>query len=153
MTNTEPTSPRLDARPRALVIDDEPQVARVLSRVLSKDCEVTVETNPTEACRRLMVAPEDFDVIFCDMMMPGMTREQLYHRVVRVHPLLAQRFVLMTGGAFGAECRRFLEVVDAPLVRKPFDIANLRLLTRRLTNHAVGAATRVGEAQLKPRSP
>jgi len=42
----------------------------------------------------------DFDVVFCDLIMPGAGGIDLYERLRSVRPGLERRIVFMTGGAF-----------------------------------------------------
>lgn len=67
------------ARPkRILLVDDEPAVARAITRLLmSLGHEVTVEHEPARALERLHAAAADFDVLFTDQTMPGMTGDML----------------------------------------------------------------------------
>jgi hypothetical protein len=44
----------------------------------------------------------------------------------------AERMVFMTGGAFTAQARQFLDVVRNPRVEKPFDFPSLRALIHNL---------------------
>jgi CheY-like chemotaxis protein len=118
-------------RARVLIVDDEPGVARILARILTKICEVVMTTNSVEACQLLLDNGQDYALIFCDLMMPEMNGDVLYHRVVAARPELAQRFVMMTGGAFTAEGRAFLDSVPAPVIDKPFDVKQIRDLVRR----------------------
>ena len=62
-----------------------------------------------------------FDVILCDLMMPGLPGSELYHQVSARRPDLAARFVFMTGGAFTKVGSRFLETFGSRVLVKPFD--------------------------------
>ncbi len=116
---------------KVLVIDDDPSVARILARIVAKHCDVVVKTNAFEACALLLDQSQRFEVVFCDLMMPGMNGDVLYRRVASERPELARRFVIMTGGAFTSEGRQFLDSVSVPIIDKPFDVALLRRLLGR----------------------
>ena len=60
--------------------------------------------------------------------MPEPSGEAIYAQVTRARSELAERFVFMTGGAFTAQGRHFLDTVSAPLVEKPFELRSLRAL-------------------------
>ena len=77
-------------------------------------------------------AGEHFDVIMCDLVMPGETGMHLFQHVRETRPELARRFAFMTGGAFLPEAERFLGQVDNPRIEKPFDVATMRRLVDRL---------------------
>ncbi len=124
---------------RVLVVDDEPLVARALSRFLSPPHQVVIEGTGAAALARLAADP-GFDVIFCDLMMPGMTGMELYSRLAQLHPELVPRLVFVTGGAFTAEARRFVESSAVPVLEKPFDRAGIRALVERVIVARPGGA-------------
>src|SRR5690606_33201416 len=69
-----------DEKIKLLVIDDESILLEMIRRKLSKDFDVTTTTHAEEALSWL----EDgfkFDVILCDITMPGMTGPQFYDAV------------------------------------------------------------------------
>jgi PAS domain S-box-containing protein len=117
-------------RTRVLIIDDERLVGEALARSLADDNTVDVVTEAQEALARIAQG-EVYDVILCDLMMPVMTGMDLYAEIVRAAPKLAGRIVFMTGGAFTARARGFLESVVNACLEKPIDIAKLRSLIAR----------------------
>ncbi|HXX66356.1 MAG TPA: ATP-binding protein [Polyangiaceae bacterium] len=127
-----PASTR-DVRPlhqrRVLVIDDERLVGEAIARSLSEDNDVEVVTDANQALPRIVAGR--YDVVLCDLMMPLMTGMDLYAEVVRRAPKLAGRLVFMTGGAFTARAKAFLESVANPCLEKPLDTSKLRSLIAR----------------------
>ena len=109
-----------------LVIEDEPALGRALPRLLAPH-RVTVVGRAREALS-LIGAAAPFDLILCDVMMPEMTGVDFYAELTRLHPHLRDRVVFMTGGAFSAGARDFLESVPNRRIDKPLDAAALRLL-------------------------
>lgn len=72
---------------RILVVDDEPAVARALTRLLSSiGHEVTTETDPEDALQSVVRNPMAFDVILTDQTMPGMTGDALARAVLSIRP-------------------------------------------------------------------
>jgi two-component system cell cycle sensor histidine kinase/response regulator CckA len=128
----EPASPQADTsssqRGRILVVDDEVAVGAALGRVLRREHTVVVEADAREALARL--AKEDFDVIFCDLMMPGMSGVEFYETLARSNAAAARRVVFMTGGAFTARSKTFLESVANVSIAKPFDVVTLKAVIR-----------------------
>jgi CheY-like chemotaxis protein len=110
---------------RILVIDDEAAVCSSLQRLLAGEGDVVTVTSAREALE-LIGSGERFDVLLCDVMMPGMDAPALYEELLEVAPAQAERMVFMTGGAFTARARDFLERVPNARVDKPFDVAALR---------------------------
>ena len=121
---------------RILVIDDEPMVCLSLRRLLAGEGEVVAVTSAREALGQI-ASGERFDVLLCDLMMPGMDAPALYDELCKVAPAQAERMVFMTGGAFTVRARDFLERVPNARVDKPFDVAVVRALVRaRVTPRA-----------------
>ncbi|MGB8224274.1 MAG: response regulator, partial [Polyangiales bacterium] len=118
--------PRASASVRAnvLVVDDEPLIGRSIRRAL-REHQVQVFSSGEEAIERLC-ADEPFDVVFCDLMMPEVSGMEVYGRVSARRPELASRFVFMTGGAFTAEAREFLEQNPLVCLEKPFELRQIR---------------------------
>jgi two-component system cell cycle sensor histidine kinase/response regulator CckA len=114
---------------RVLVVDDDPLVGASLRRVLSREHEVTVVTSGKEALD-LLLAGSAFDVILCDLMMPHMTGMELHAELIRRLPDVTDRMVFITGGAFTAAARTFLDTVANQRLEKPFAPQNLRGVVR-----------------------
>jgi CheY-like chemotaxis protein len=123
-------APRLGAavrRGRVLVIDDEPVIATAVQRSLSREHDVVFSTSAQDALGRLR-AGEQYDVILCDLMMPEMTGMDLHAELLRSLPEIARRIIFVTGGAFTARAREFLETVPNLRIEKPFNVQQLRAL-------------------------
>jgi len=68
---------------RILVIDDEPDVVKMVQRVLLlEDYEVSTSTNGEQALAKLQETP--FDLVITDIRMPGMNGLEVIHRVKEV---------------------------------------------------------------------
>jgi PAS domain S-box-containing protein len=119
-------------RARILVVDDEPYVTRALHRSLSAEHEVAT-ANGARAALSLVDGGSRFDLILCDVMMPGMTGMDLYAELNRLAPDQARRVVFMTGGAFTPRALSFLQEVPNPKLSKPLDLRQLRALVGRST--------------------
>jgi signal transduction histidine kinase/CheY-like chemotaxis protein len=115
-------------RARVLVVDDEPLIGNAVRRILFEH-DVLAMTDPREALRRL-AGSERFDLVLCDLMMPGMTGMELHDVLARTHPEIAARLVFITGGAFTDQAREFLEDPLRRTLAKPFGPAELRELAR-----------------------
>lgn len=84
------------ARPRVLLVDDEPLVLDALVRTLRLSFETETATSGAEALERLASSPA-FAVIVSDMRMPGMTGADLLRRASSAAPETTR--VLLTGQA------------------------------------------------------
>ncbi|RKH06401.1 response regulator, partial [Corallococcus sp. CA053C] len=118
------------ARARILVVDDEPNVTVALQRSLATEHEVAT-ANSAQAALRLVNEGGRFDLILCDVMMPGMTGMDLYFELGRSVPEQAGRMVFMTGGAFTPRTVSFLRDVPNLKLSKPLDLTQLRELVGR----------------------
>lgn len=117
---------------RIMVIDDEPEVAQALKRMLEDEHRVECYTDPRQALRVLLADPS-FDVVFCDVMMPTVGGPEVYEILRFNRPGYESRVVFMSGGAFDPKVQRFLAKLPNPRMDKPF---NLRMI-RRLVEEAV----------------
>ena len=134
---TSPSSPpAADAQTPAsvLIIDDEPAVGRALSRVL-RMYTVSVEVDARQALHQLKKG-ETADAILCDLMMPSMTGADFFTELKTARPDLVPKTAFITGGAFTPQGRSFFESVDVPVLTKPVDIDELRVLVAKLVSKA-----------------
>lgn len=114
---------------RLLVVDDEPEIRRGLQAMLRRFGRVDVAESAA-AARSLLATETDYDLVLCDLMMPGETGEELYGWIVDVRPELAPRVVYVSGG--GPKLRRTTDTTDGPpCLRKPFRRQELYEFVRR----------------------
>jgi PAS domain S-box-containing protein len=121
-----PQKPRL----RVLLIDDEPYLGVTLKTGLSDDAEVVAVRDGREAIR-ILREDQEFDLILCDLMMPGLTGMDVFDQVSRELPALSRRFVFMTGGAVTERARKFLDSMPDQRLDKPFRLEQVEALLRR----------------------
>lgn len=114
-------------RGRVLVVDDEHGIRTTLRRALERDHDVVVTASAREA-RAILEQDTAFDLILSDLMMPDMTGMELREWLCGHAPDVAERVVLMSGGVFTREARRYLESTRCRVLDKPFDTASLRAL-------------------------
>jgi len=113
------TEPAGDAKPRVLVVDDEPRMGKALQRLLAHRYRVTVATSARQALAVLDGGVE-VDAIVCDLMMPEMTGIDLYEALRARRPGLAARVLFMSGGAYTEDAQEFLAQVPHRRLDKPF---------------------------------
>jgi CheY-like chemotaxis protein len=123
MLNSDQPSDGGPARKRrVLVIDDEPLIGSLVKSICSSD-EVEVFVRARDALDR--ARETSFDVILCDLLMPGMNGLQFYSALRDKRPELVQHFVMMTGSAMDEWTRDFLRLGNVTLLAKPFSVAEL----------------------------
>jgi PAS domain S-box-containing protein len=118
------------------VIDDDPHVCRSLTRLLQSQHEVVAFTSPREALDEIL-GGRRFDAVLCDVMMPEMSGIEVYQQVLAYDAALAGRLVFVTGGAFSADARRFLEEGQHRVIEKPATQATLLRAIARVAAVAV----------------
>jgi len=114
-------------RDRVLVIDDEQPILTTLVGLLQKDHELVTAASG-EAGRAILAHDQSFDVILCDLMMPGMSGMDVHAWAATHHPTLAERIVFVTGGAFTPTASEYVTRVGNLRLDKPYEAAKLRRL-------------------------
>ncbi|HEY0991628.1 MAG TPA: two-component regulator propeller domain-containing protein [Kofleriaceae bacterium] len=122
---SQPVSRGNGKRHRVMLIDDEPQVARGMQRLLRGDHDVTVSLCARDALA-LIVQGARYDAIVTDVMMPNMTGIELIEELQRIAPDQARRVILLSGGVFTSQTRERLEQLGAPQLEKPVTAQALR---------------------------
>src|SRR5262249_42312437 len=109
---------------RILVVEDEPTVARLIADVLEDEgFEVKVLLDGREALQR--ATRESFDLVICDMKMPGLDGQHFYRSLERSGSPLARSFLFVTGDAIGPHTQAFLTQNHLPHLSKPFRMEEL----------------------------
>lgn len=142
-TPTRLSTPPPRATPRVLVIDDEPMIRTLVTRVLSGNFQVTSAEGVRAALAELN-ATQAFDAILCDLMMPGESGMDFFGVVRRLYPDLIGRVAFITGGAVTPDTSKFLETAARPVLNKPFDAETLTTFVEQLVRQQATRATYPG---------
>jgi signal transduction histidine kinase len=118
-------------KPRLLIIDDEPLVRAGLERLLSSTMQVETAVGGQEALDRL-AAGHRYDVVLCDLMMPGVTGEEFARAVEARHPELQRGLYFLTGGAVTPGAQAFADKHAERVFEKPLDTERFRVEVERL---------------------
>ena len=103
---------------RALVVDDEPDIALSLAEILELGgMQVDMAENGSAAVDRIRAA--DYDVVLTDVRMPIMDGLTLYRRAEAVKPGLGKHFIFVTGDSMGPMVRAFLDEDNSSCIEKP----------------------------------
>jgi DNA-binding response OmpR family regulator len=123
--------------PHLLVIDDDPQIRRVLERALSRHFVVACVAS-AETALALSETAVLFDVFLCDLNLPRMSGQE-FHDALKGRSLdLASRVVIMTGAdreAGGA----FATMMGGRYLLKPCSITELIATLRKAADPRVSA--------------
>ena len=114
-----PASAASALRGRVLIIDDEALLRTAMKRLLTAHDVVTASSG--KEAETLLEHDRDFDLILCDLMMPGITGMDVHHWLKALDPQLAKRMVFITGGAFGRVAAEYLSEAGNLRLEKPFD--------------------------------
>jgi len=115
----------------ALVVDDEAEVGRLLSEMLTAQgfrCDAVSAGDAAQA----LLERRDYHVIICDVRMPGIDGPALFAWLGAHRPHLCTRTAFVTGDTLGALADDFLARVGRPILEKPFVPSELRRLVAEL---------------------
>jgi PAS domain S-box-containing protein len=119
----ETCSPLACRRLRVLVVDDEAAMGGALAASLEEH-QVEVAVSAAEALARLARDPA-FDVILCDILMPGASGVEFHRSLAAFDPGLSRRVVFMTGATLGSDEGKALAALPNQVLEKPFDLGRL----------------------------
>lgn len=107
-----------------LIVDDEGFITEVLQRALDKE---GYSTHAVEDGRSALtvLADSHFDLILCDLELPGLSGIELYKMLVENQPSMKKRFIFMTGEMMDPVVQDFLSAQNIPFLMKPFDLFDL----------------------------
>lgn len=109
---------------KVLLLEDDAVLQELLSEYLSSlGFSVKAVENGVAGVQEVLSS--DFEVIFCDMMMPKLPGDMFYRAVERMRPYLCDRFVFMTGHGGVSKVGDFMQQVSVPRLNKPFQLDDL----------------------------
>jgi PAS domain S-box-containing protein len=138
-------APIWHGRGLALVVDDEPSVRHVATRMLvSMGFEVETAASGAEAAELLHERPaEAFSVVLLDLTMPGSRGDETYRELSAIRPGLP---IILMSGYSHQEASTLFEGEDlAGFLQKPFRLDKLRELVRGATAAPVAASGQPAE--------
>jgi len=113
-------------RMRILVVDDDAVNRQAMVLLLEREGhQIVAVENGLEAMERLGDRDNTFDAIVTDLQMPRLGGRAMYEQLVNSRPLVAKKFVFVTGDQARGETRSFLENCGQPSVTKPYDLGDL----------------------------
>ena len=134
--------------PVALVVDDDESTCEYLSRALGRSGWRSVAVpSGEEALRRL--GEQRFDLVFLDLVMPGMSGPEVFREIHDSDPELLA--VIMTAYADSDLMAQALQVGPFALMKKPFSLAEIRNLLANVRGRAEpsgGRRTSIAQRQV-----
>jgi signal transduction histidine kinase len=132
-----------------LVVDDDPGVRRVASRLLeSFGLTVRVVESGAEALSILAAEPGAFDAVLLDMTMPEMNGPEAFERIQALRPELP---VVMMSGYHEDELRPGLDARISGFIQKPFTPSDLARRIRSALGSSHDATGGDGRAGVRGR--
>ena len=126
------TMPADDERSTVLVVDDKPNMLRLMAKVLNEDARVLTAERGAEAISILQREP--VDVVLCDLRMPDVDGLQVLHASTRTRP--RAQFILMTAYASLNTAVDALRLGAYDYLTKPFEPEVARAVVLRALGRA-----------------
>jgi len=124
---------------RVLVVDDEEPVGALLERMLRRLGHRPTVVGSGEAALE-MVEREGFDVVLCDVKMPGLNGFDLLGALRARNPDLAERLIFVSGDTLSHATRAALEQNGNLFLAKPFSFEQVRhILNLMLKRRSIGS--------------
>lgn len=109
---------------RILIVDDDKSVLKVLKVALQRvGYEIDIVNDGGEGLARL--SDTQYDLIVCDMQMPGMSGSEFHERLSEDNPKMVDKVLFMTGDIVRSKTQEFLKEAHAVYIIKPFDLSAL----------------------------
>ena len=121
-----------------LLIDDEPSFVSALAQLLRHDGS-TVDTAADGHLALRHLQERCYDLVLCDLRMPGLDGVEFYAMLSQQHAYLRKRVLFLTGDTLGADSQAFLEQCGQPCVYKPCNVAAIRTAIQQML-HTVEVA-------------
>lgn len=115
---------------RILVVDDEQLLLQGLVKALQTDAtDVTTAETGEEALKEVALSP--CHLCFLDVFLPDMNGTEVLKKIMAVSP--KTKVIMMTAGIISNAMKDFIEKNAYMFITKPFDLLQVRMLARRIT--------------------
>ncbi len=117
-----------------LIVDDDPSVLQVASKVLRRGGYEVVEAGSGEAALRAAEQAEGrIDLLLTDVVMPGMGGRELAERLSERFPAI--RLLFMSAYTEDEVILQGVRVAGMSFIAKPFTVNGLRAKVREVLDH------------------
>lgn len=105
-----------------LVIDDDPEILELLGTVIAGEGH-RADTAASGHDGLKMLETREYDLILCDIVMPGFDGTRVFEEMAVRWPHLLGRFIFISGYGDGLDerARSFISGRGVPIIGKPFD--------------------------------
>jgi CheY-like chemotaxis protein len=117
---------RASAERRILIVDDDPDILDLLATMIATEGHAADTAADGHAALE-KIAAREYDLILCDIIMPGLDGAGLYEALQRQWPHLLGRLVFISGyaDALDERLRGFIAQNNVPIISKPFKRAQI----------------------------
>lgn len=123
------------ARPRILVVDDEPSIREVLSKTLAlAEYDVDVANDGQAALERLRAA--EYDLLITDLKMPGVDGLTVIREVRRSNPAIP--IIIVTGYSTESSAIEAINLGVSGYLTKPFRVPRILAAAAKALGEQVG---------------
>jgi len=119
-----PAAASTPQRARVLFIDDERALGSLVREYLGRQGHEVAVTESAEAGLEMALA-DSYDVIICDMRLPGMSGEDFCVKLLEQRPTAADRILVATGDLLSPQTQAFFDRTGLPHIHKPFQLQDL----------------------------
>ena len=118
---------------RILAVDDDETILELLAQTLAtQHYQVDVARTSEDALPQILF--HDYSGILIDLVLPDSNGLALFRQIARRRPALRSRVIFVTGALDTGEAVKFVRLVNAPVLRKPFDLGDLINAVRRVAS-------------------
>lgn len=128
--SSAPTAVQPERQYHVLVVDDEAAIAELIARLL-RERGYTVDICRDGGAALDRINRTAYDLLICDVRMPGMSGDELFANLSQRAPHLTRRVLFVSGDTASYSTREFLERSGVRYVEKPFDAAEFVNIVRQ----------------------
>ena len=107
-----------------LIIDDEQSISLILARILRRQ-GYRVDIAHDGQMGLTLMNEKSYQLILCDLWMPGMSGIDFYQIMVQRYPHMARHIIFTTGDTIASATSAYLNDRDLSYLTKPFELDDL----------------------------
>ncbi len=108
---------------KILIVDDEDDQLDVMKHILGDKYNVTGAASGNEAINKLN--DEVYDMIICDIKMPGIDGAGVYEWVCKNKPHMEKKMLFSTGDVLGGKADKLINMIGDNYIIKPYNMEEL----------------------------
>jgi DNA-binding NtrC family response regulator len=102
-----------------LIVDDEPTLVQLGEKILTAlGYKILTACNGDDACRIYQESKDEIDLVILDVVMPGMSGEEIFHRLREINPQV--RVLLSSGYSQEEKPQSLIDQGVQGFIQKPY---------------------------------